>query len=180
MSIDPYKIIDKYYADNPKAKALLIHHSECVANFAEEIAIKKKLKVNLKFLKEAALLHDIGIFKCKFDILHIHGDDPYYKHGVNGFEILKNEGLENHALVCERHIGTGLSLEDIKKQNLDLPKRDMIPISIEEKLICYADKFFTKISDGKLTYTEARAIVAKFGEDKGKILDKWHKEFSID
>ena len=52
-----------------------------------------------------------------------------------------------HALVCERHTGAGLSVEDIISQSLPLPHRDMLPLSIEEKLICYADKFYSKSGD---------------------------------
>ena len=49
-----------------------------------------------------------------------------------------------HALVCERHVGVGLSKTDIENQRLPLPLRDMLPISIEEQIICFADKFFSK------------------------------------
>jgi uncharacterized protein len=47
-------------------------------------------------------------------------------------------------LVCERHVGVGLSAEEIRCNRLPLPVRDMLPVSIEERLVCYADKFFSK------------------------------------
>ena len=58
--------------------------------------------------------------------------------------MLRNEGFPLHARVCERHTGAGLSAEDIISENLPLPHQDFLPETIEEKAICYADKFFSK------------------------------------
>lgn len=43
-----------------------------------------------------------------------------------------------------RHVGVGISVKDVHQFNLPLPARDMLPISIEEQLICYADSFFPR------------------------------------
>jgi len=43
-----------------------------------------------------------------------------------------SEGYPKHGLVCERHTGTGITLEMIIKNNLPLPHRDMVPVSMEE------------------------------------------------
>ena len=72
---------------------------------------------------------------------------PYICHGIEGSRILRLEGFPRHALVCERHTGAGLTIDDIRSQSLPLPLRDMTPQSLEEKLICYADKFFSKSGD---------------------------------
>ncbi|MEA3280229.1 MAG: phosphohydrolase, partial [Thermodesulfobacteriota bacterium] len=56
------------------------------------------------------------------------------------------KGLHKLALVCERHVGVGITTEDIRQYNLPLPERNMEPVSIEEQIICYADKFFSKNS----------------------------------
>ena len=61
--------------------------------------------------------------------------------------MLRNHNLPRHALVCERHTGAGLSKEDIIRQNLPLPHEDFLPVTVEEKLICYADKFYSKSGD---------------------------------
>ena len=57
---------------------------------------------------------------------------------------MRSEGYPRHALVCERHTGAGLSLEDIIAQNLPVPHRDMLPVSMEEQVVCFADKFYSK------------------------------------
>lgn len=83
-------------------------------------------------------------------------------------------GLPRHALVCERHTGSGLSLDYIVSNNLPLPHRDLLPTSIEEKIVCYADKFFSKtkhLTDMK-TYDKALKSCAKYGlESKNRFLE---------
>jgi uncharacterized protein len=47
-------------------------------------------------------------------------------------------------LVCERHTGAGISRDDVIRQALPLPVRDHLPVSLEEKIICLADNFYSK------------------------------------
>ncbi len=143
--IDPIYIICKYYDPDSKLFDILIQHSEHVAGKALDAASKvPHLKPDLQFIKEAALLHDIGIFKTDAPGLGCFGEHPYICHGYIGRMILEDIGLFRHALVCDRHMGVGISEENIVKSGLPLPARDMIPLSIEEQIICYADKFYTK------------------------------------
>lgn len=81
--------------------------------------------------------------------------------------MLRSEGLlERYARVCERHTGAGLTLDDIVSQDLPLPHQDMQPETIEEKLICYADKFYSKTHlDREKTIEQAERSLAKFGGD---------------
>ena len=94
------------------------------------------------------MLHDIGIFMTRTPELGCHGKHPYICHGILGSDLLKKEGQPELALVCERHVGVGISKADIHRHRLQLPKRDMIPVSIEEQIVCYADKFFSKNGNG--------------------------------
>ncbi len=84
------------------------------------------------------MLHDIGVVRCNAPSIHCLGELPYICHGVAGREMLDNLGLHRHALVCERHTGSGLTVEDIIRQRLPLPHREMLPITTEEKfhLLC--------------------------------------------
>lgn len=139
------KVIEKYYSPNSPIWTILVEHSKCVRDKALEIISKHpELNVDAHFVSEAAMLHDIGIFLTHAPDLHCHGTKPYICHGYLGRQILENEDLPLHALVCERHTGTGLSMDEIINNNLPIPKRDMRPISIEEQLICFADKFYSK------------------------------------
>ena len=95
-------------------------------------------------MEEAAMLHDIGIFLTHAPSLGCNGPHPYLKHGHLGCKLLEKEGLPKHALVCERHVGVGITRKDVLDHKLPLPAKDMLPLSLEEKIICYADKFFSK------------------------------------
>lgn len=152
-----------------------------VAKKALEVARRvPELDPDLKFIEEAAMLHDIGIFLVNSPHIECFGDHPYIAHGVLGREILEKEGLPKHALVCERHLGVGLSVEDIRNQNLDLPKRDMIPLSIEEEIVAFSDNFFGKIKgqlEEERSPDQIREVLGKFGERKVIKFDEWMKKF---
>ena len=91
---------------------------------------------------------------------------------------MRSEGYERHALVCERHTGTGLTLEQIISSQWPLPHRDMQPVSMEEKVICYADKFYSKTRlDHEKSVEEARKSLLKFGEAGIEKFDRWNKLF---
>ncbi len=179
------EIIQKYYKKNTKSYHFLVVHSIAVAQKALEIAKNvPDLKPDFTFIFEAALLHDIGIFLTNAPEIDCFGKMPYVSHGYLGRTILEEEGLFKHALVCERHIGMGLSIKDIQEQELFLfPKRDMIPKSIEEEIICLADKFFTK-QEGLLTKEKSldsiKKSLLKFGEDKVERFSYLLKKFRIE
>lgn len=143
------KIFSLFYNDNPQLLSTVLIHSECVARKAIACIANRKLKIDTDFILEAAMLHDIGVIRCNAPSIFCYGEKPYICHGVEGREMLSTIGLSRHALICERHTGSGLTLEDIINQMLPLPHRNMLPLSMEEKIICYADKFFSK--SGNLT-----------------------------
>lgn len=164
--IDYLNIINKYYIPQTPLYELLIKHSSDVTNKALKIAKNCGEDVDLDFIYESAMLHDIGIFKTQAPSIYCGGNERYICHGVIGSELLQSEGLSKHALVCERHTGAGLSLKDIISQKLPLPHRDMLPISVEEKIICYADKFFSKSHlDREKSVDEIFREMEKYGID---------------
>lgn len=172
-------IIEKYYDKNSDLYRLLVKHSAQVMNKALAIVDKHpELGADKQFIAEAAMLHDIGIYLTNAPSILCYGDKPYICHGYLGAEILQKEGLPRHALVCERHTGTGLSVEDIERQGLPLPHRDMIPISIEEQIICFADCFFSKSGEMKEKSVEkVREQLSKFGSKTTDQFDIWCKQF---
>ena len=176
--MSPLYIISKY-CTNEKQKHILLTHSRSVADKAIEITrLHPELQADKQFIEEAALLHDIGIVHVNAPAIECLGTEPYICHGILGAEILRNEGLERHALVCERHTGTGLTLQQIMTQGLPLPHRDMQPISIEEQIICFADKFFSKTRlDTEKSIEQARRSLEKFGPEGLVKFDGWCKMF---
>lgn len=176
--MSPLDIINKYCTSDNQKHILLVH-SRAVADKALEIARRHpEWNADEVFIEEASLLHDIGVAKVNAPKIECHGTESYICHGVLGAEMLRNEGLERHALVCERHTGTGLSLQQIVEQKLPLPHRDMQPMSIEEQIICFADKFFSKTRlDTEKSVEQARRSLEKFGVEGLAKFDKWCEMF---
>ena len=176
--MSPLDLINKYSTDY-KQRHILLEHSRAVADKALEIVRRHpEWDADELFIEEASLLHDIGIVYVNAPAIECHGTKPYICHGILGAEILRKEGLERHALVCERHTGTGLTLQQIASQDLPLPHRDMQPISIEEQIICFADKFFSKTRlNTEKTVEQARRSLEKFGTEGLTKFDKWCEMF---
>ena len=158
---------------------ILVKHSEVVAAKALSIAdAHPELAIDRTFLQEAAMLHDIGIVKTDAAGIECHGTEPYICHGILGADMLRAEGLPRHARVCERHTGAGLLCEDIVGQNLPLPHHDFLPETIEEQIVCYADKFFSKTRlDREKTIEQAERSVAKHGEKGLLRFRQWEQMF---
>jgi uncharacterized protein len=126
------------------------------------------------------MLHDIGIIRCDAPGIHCHGTEPYIRHGVIGATLLTSfkgrdltvanpkspfkADLESLSRVCARHTGTGLP--------------GLEPETLEEQIICYADKFFSKTKlDKEKTFDEACRSLMKFGEKGVRKFEAWHKKF---
>ncbi len=90
--MDVIKIIEKYYEPDSKAYYFLIHHSKLVAKKALQVAERvKELNPNFKFIEEAAMLHDIGIFMTHAPKIGCYGFHPYISHCYLGREIVEKE-----------------------------------------------------------------------------------------
>lgn len=174
--IDTIAIIERYYEQGSTLCNLLIKHSEQVAAMARQLAerlVVRHTPVDIDFVVEAAMLHDIGIIHTNAPGIYCNGTEPYICHGVIGRAMLDDIGLFRHALVCERHTGAGLALKEIEQRQLPLPHRDLLPVSIEEKLVCYADKFFSKSHPERVrTLDVARGKLEKYGLDTLKRFDE--------
>ncbi len=170
--MDPLRIIQKYYDTGSPSYHYLVRHSEMVTRKAVEIAGRvEHLNPDVAFIREAAMLHDIGIFLTRAPSIGCNGDKPYLCHGYLGREIVEREGFPRHALVCERHIGVGITVDEIERMNLPIPRRDILPLSIEERIICFADKFFSKQEEFLLQEKPIERIkkgLSRLGDEKVK------------
>lgn len=125
-------------------------HATQVAEKALSVASACNLDLDLEQVKTAAMLHDIGICLTDASDIGCLGSAPYIAHGILGAKLLREEGFDEiYARVAERHTGAGLTKGDIIAQSLPLPTQDYLPESLLEKLVCYADKFFSKGGDMK-------------------------------
>ena len=169
--MNPLEIIDKYYGNTPELRAILLTHSRQVAERSLRIVDAhpewiRTGTVDRQFVEEAAMLHDIGILYCDAPLLHCHGTHRYIEHGYLGADLLRKEGLPKHALVAERHTGSGITIEQVMREELPLPNRNYCPESLEEKIVCYADKFYSKTHlDTETPLTRIREKMWRYGHD---------------
>lgn len=173
-------IVNKYCAGNSPLRELLVLHSSSVAQKALQIVKEHpELEADAEFIEEAAMLHDIGIVLTNAPAIHCLGNNEYICHGYLGADLLRKEGYEAYAKVCERHTGAGITANQIETQQLPLPKdREYMPQSIEEKIICFADKFFSKTSpDREKSVEQAEKSLAKFGTEGVERFREWCKLF---
>ena len=172
--MDYKTIIDQYYPDDNELKRILLVHSRQVSDRCLKIAKQHpELKLDVEFLKEASMLHDIGIVKCNAPSIQCFGTEPYICHGMIGAQMLRSlnangahYNLERCALVCERHTGTGITVEQVIREELPIPERDYCPQSLEEKIICYADKFYSKSHLGEeVDINKIKYNIWKYGHE---------------
>ena len=144
-NFDYIKIIHKHINVSKPLYRIYMIHAVMVTHKA--LAIAERLKLESEtclFIEQAGMLHDIGIVMVDAPEIDCHGTLSYIEHGVAGRKLLENEGLSDHALVCERHVGLGLTRREILAKELPLPPRDMVPLSTAEEIICFSDLFFSK------------------------------------
>jgi uncharacterized protein len=185
MEIRPLDLINELIPQETPLNALLVTHSRAVAGRALAVARglsgrTSGLSLDMRFIEEAALLHDIGVYLTDAPAIGCRGTSPYVCHGYLGRQLLEERGLFRHALVCERHVGVGLSAEEIRIRRLPLPERDMLPQSLEEEIICYADKFFSKQKqpDGRALSVEAvLENLKRYGDEKVRRFLQWAARF---
>ena len=130
-----YKLPTRAEALNCLAKAgcsqRVIEHCKTVSKFSVKIARvfqKKGFNIDIQLVEVSGLLHDIGRSKT-------HSVD----HGVIGGEIASSLDLPNSVVrIITRHVGGGVPKEEATQ--LGWPTKDYLPQTLEEKIVCYADK----------------------------------------
>jgi uncharacterized protein (TIGR00295 family) len=119
--------LHKKYGSNDR----VVRHCQTVAMVAELLAEefeRRGHQVDRQAVRAAALLHDIGRSRIQT-----------VRHGVEGASIVEQEGVDGKVVeIIRRHVGAGISGEEAK--GLGLPDFDYIPRSLEERIVCFADK----------------------------------------
>jgi len=110
----------------------IIQHDLLVMNISDKMIKELKragVDIDEKSILRGAILHDIGRSK-----------EHSVRHGFLGGEILRKDGYDRKVIkIVENHVGGGIDKQDCAK--LGLPERDFIPTSLEEKIVCLADKY---------------------------------------
>ena len=142
----------------------VIEHCIAVSEKAKTIAQKaqKDHLINVYLVEIGALLHDCGRAVS-------HNID----HGVKGASLLKERGINDELQrICERHVCAGIPRK--VAEDIGLPPRDFVPITMEEKIVCHADNLTNH------TVEELRSGWKTFFGSHGtiivKLLNNLHKE----
>ena len=185
--MDYRSIIEKYYPEDDALRRLLLQHSRQVADRCLVVCDSHpELLLDRQFLEEAAMLHDIGIRWCHAPGIFCEGSEHYLRHGLIGGELLRREGFPRHARVCERHTGTGITVAPTSDDpvTLHLLPPDLVaagffvPETLEEQLVCYADKFYSKSHPERvLTVSQAAQSLERFGHEGVEKFLTWAKMF---
>ena len=153
--------------------AKVINHCKAVTKLALETAniLKEKgLKINSELVEVGALLHDIG--RSKTHTVH---------HAIVGAKIAKAAGIPDSVVfIIKRHVGGGITPREAKK--LGWPKDVYMPITLEEKVVSYADNLIenskrapieatVKKLSGELRYEAAERVQRLYEEIAGLIGD---------
>jgi uncharacterized protein len=109
----------------------VIRHVEAVSALAVEIAEacrKKGYDVDVHLVEIGGFLHDIG--RAKTHSVH---------HAVLGADIARSLGLPEPVIsIIKRHVGGGITAREARK--LGWPRDIYVPLTLEEKIVSYADK----------------------------------------
>lgn len=160
------RIIDKYYPEGTPLRDIYLRHASSVADLAEELRARYMPALDPEQVRDAAMTHDIGIFLTSAPAIYCNGSAPYILHGPLGADLLRREGApEWMADVAERHTGVGIG--------------DLVPRTPLEKLICYADKFYSKSgSMQRKSLAEVERSIARFGPGNLSAFRRLHALFS--
>lgn len=122
----------------------VIRHVEAVSALAVEIAEtcrKRGYDVDVKLVGIGALLHDIG-----------RGKTHSVHHAVLGAEIATSLGLPLSVVsIIKRHVGGGITASEAQK--LGWPRDIYVPLTLEEKIVSYADKLIEGSNRVPITVT---------------------------
>ena len=155
----------------------IVNHCQAVAMAAKIVTDEFRLRglaVDEPAVIAGALLHDVGRSRVQT-----------VRHGVEGAEILEREGVDAKVVeIVRRHVGAGISPEEAKA--LGLPDYDYIPRTLEERIVCFADKmvdadsvrpfgeevrrFTAKSHDVARLLALKRGLADELGEDPEKLI----------
>ena len=206
--MDYLALLHRYYPEDNALRRMLLHHSRQVCARALKIVERHpELGANRNLVEAGAMLHDIGIFLTDAPGIHCHGTAHYILHGSLGAQLLRNEAeqlkkekqqaeqskeeqlqaiqlqeelhfYEALARICERHTGTGLTRQTIIERGLPDPHQDLLPETIEEQIICYADKFYSKSHlERERTIPQTLQSLEKFGDEGVEKFRHWTELF---
>jgi uncharacterized protein len=173
-------VLHEKHAPTPDALDLVYTHCVIVCGIAEQLCSRpgSGLGVDSSLARAGSLLHDIGVYRLYDDAGDLDQAN-YIRHGVLGYELLREEGLpEAICRFASHHTGVGISRDDVLAQHLPIPPADYLAETGEERLVMYADKFHSKTTPPVFrTASASAARLARFGEEKVRVFEAMRDTF---
>jgi len=182
--LDYFAIIHRYIPPDSLTYRFYLPHVASVTTMAIRVGRRLQLApAQLRFIEEAAMLHDIGIVNVDAPHLGCHGELPYITHVEEGRRILETEGLSRHAQVAANHVGLGITGDEIVAKDLPLPPRDVFPETLEAQIISWADLFFSKLPETLWRQRSPdkvrRNVATKYGARQARTFEAWLEKFGL-
>ena len=172
--MDAIALIDKYYADNPRLRELLWIHSRQVADRCLKIAaLHPELDLDKAFWKKQ-LCYMISAFCIPtLPVFYVRETHLIFATVISGRRCCVRKGFRPCQGVRASY-RRGAFTEEVAAQGLPIPVQDYYPETLEEQLICYADKFYSKSHpDREKTPEQALKSVSRYGEDGARRFRHW-------
>ncbi|MEM0156821.1 MAG: tRNA (cytidine(56)-2'-O)-methyltransferase [Thermoplasmataceae archaeon] len=141
--------------------------SHCISVTGLAVKMAELAHANLDLVRAGALLHDIGRTR-------VNG----IEHAVTGADILRGLGNidDRVILIVERHTGAGIPADEAEK--LGLGFKDLMPVTLEEKIVAHADNLYS--GTRRTSLAEVIEKYRKKGLDKAaERIVNLHRELSV-
>jgi uncharacterized protein len=165
-----WKLLEKIAdAHKPEWKDQILEHARIVRDVSLFLAglFPNDNFIDLNVIELGAILHDVGRSRTR----------KVVEHGVKSGEIIREQGFpEPVARIGETHVGVGIA--DAEASALGLPERNLIPETVEERIVCYADNLLYYIPEENLhQLKDTETVVERFSEELGKDYGKRTRNF---
>lgn len=180
-SVQEIENLHHKYAQNDELFEKVYGHCAIVWEVAKQLIDTHNIVLDEELVRVGCLLHDIGVYEHFDENSQYRKDISYLEHGIRGKRILEQEGYpEFLQQFAANHTGVGFTKEEVTRDSLPMPPADYMPLTKEQRLVMYADKFHSKTFPSTFNSFEwYKEHVKKFGSTKSAAFQKLADEFGI-
>jgi uncharacterized protein len=180
-TITDIETLHRKYAPSGEMLEWVFGHCQAVWDIAEQLIDEKSIEVDRGLVQVGCLLHDIGVYRLFDKPGALKTGVAYIAHGIEGREILQQEGLDEAVQrFASHHTGVGITKDEVETLRLPLPPEEYVAVTTEERLVMYADKFHSKeVPPCFNSYEWYKKFVVRYGEEKVARFVELGDEFGI-
>lgn len=159
-------------------------HSQIIKEIAlqlsENLYKNHQITLDKNLITVGALMHDIGVYKCFDEVFNPNKSaKEYFYHAWLGEKILNSLDFPKEITrFTITHTSTGITKKDIKREKFDIPLKDYLPITNEEEIVNFADKFHSKYPNF-ISYQEAVIKLSKLDPSRKIKIETFVKKYGL-